>query len=482
MAMTTAMGDANLATDSTDRAPLRARVSWMLFDWAAQPFYTLVQTFLFAPYFANAVVENATCGTLIKTGSEQAACGQSLWGYAASVAGLLIAVVSPFLGALADGRGPRKPWIAALAVLFLAGLSALWFAAPGASVPTVAIVLAGFIAATLAAELMGVFSNSIMTGLVPKDELGRLSGTGWAVGYFGGLASLALVAGFLVPLPGAAKTMLGLDPLLQLNAAEHQGDRITGPFAALWFAIFIIPFFLFVPDKRPAAAATAVHRSAGSELWNTLKSLPSMPSLMIFLIARMIYTDGLSAIFTFGGIYGATVFGWGPLELGIFGIVLTLVGAFGALFGGRLDDKLGPKTVIVAALLILIAGAAGILSVDKTHIFYTTEVAAKAAGSKPFSSLGEQAFLAFAVIVGLVAAPVQAASRSLLARLAPAEKITQFFGLFAFSGKVTAFLAPFLVAFVTQQTGSQRIGMAAVLAFLMIGVVMMLFVRVNKTV
>ena len=478
--MTTTASAANSAAETTERAPLRARASWMLFDWATQPYYTLVQTFLFAPYFANAVVENATCGSLIKAGSEQATCGQALWGYAAAVAGLLIAVISPFLGALADGRGPRKPWIAMLAAIFLAGLSTLWLAAPGASVPTIATVLAGFVVATLAAELMSVFSNSIMTGLVPKDELGSLSGTGWAVGYFGGLASLALVAGLLVPLPGEAKTLLGLDPLLQLNAAEHQGDRITGPFSAIWFAIFIVPFFLFVPDRRSTAAASAVHHSAGSELWDTLKSLPSMPSLLIFLIARMIYTDGLTAIFTFGGIYGASVFGWGPLELGIFGIVLTLVGAFGALIGGRLDDKLGPKTVIITALLILLAGAIGILSVDKTHILYTTEVAAKAAGSKPFSSLGEQAFLTFAVIVGLVAAPVQAASRSLLARLAPAEKMTQFFGLFAFSGKVTAFMAPFLVAFVTQQSGSQRIGMAAVLAFLLIGIVMMLFVNPER--
>ena len=463
-----------------ERAPLRARASWMLFDWATQPYYTLVQTFLFAPYFANAVAENAACGTLIKEGSEKAACGQSLWGYAAAAAGLLIAIISPFLGAMADGRGPRKPWIAALSMIFLAGLAALWTATPGASTGTIAIVLAGFIAATLAAELMSVFSNSIMTGLVPKDELGRLSGTGWAVGYFGGLASLALVAGFLVPLPGEAKTLLGLDPLLHLDTAQRQGDRMTGPFAALWYVVFIIPFFLFVPDRRIAAATTPVeHRSAGAELWNTLKSLPSMPSLLIFLIARMLYTDGLTAIFTFGGIYGASVFGWGPLELGIFGIVLTLVGAFGALIGGRLDDKLGPKTVIITALLILLIGAIGILSVDATHIFYTTDVAAKAAGSKPFSSPGEQTFLAFAIIVGLVAAPVQAASRSLLARLAPAEKMTQFFGLFAFSGKVTAFLAPFLVAFVTQHSGSQRIGMAAVLAFLIIGGLMMLFVRVS---
>lgn len=462
------------------RAPRRARVSWMLFDWATQPHYTLVQTFLFAPYFANAIVQNSVCGTLIAEGSEKAACGQTLWGYAASVAGLLIAVLSPFLGAAADGRGARKPWMAALSLVFLAGLSTLWLGTPAAPLMTILLVLAGFIAATLAAELMSVFSNAIMTGLVPKNELGRLSGTGWAVGYFGGLVSLALVAGFLVPMPGEAKTLLGFDPLLTLDGATHQSDRITGPFAAVWFAIFIIPFFLFVPDRKAVRTPTQPQHSAATELWHTIKSLPSMPSLMIFLIARMIFTDGLTAIFAFGGIYGASVFGWGPLELGIFGIVLTLVGAFGALIGGRLDDRLGPKTVIICALLALVVGAIGILSVDKTHILFTTEVAEKITGSKPFSSTGEQVFLAFAILVGLVAAPVQAASRSLLARLAPAEKMTQYFGLFAFSGKVTAFLAPFAVAFLTQETGSQRIGMSAVLAFLLIGVVLMLFVRTKR--
>lgn len=459
--------DLQAAGTGVVRAPLRARVSWMLFDWSAQPFYTLVQTFLFAPYFANAVAANA-------------AHGQSLWGYAASVAGLLIAVLSPFLGALADGRGRRKPWMMLLSLVFLAALSSLWLAAPGAGSTTIMLVLAGFVFATVAAELMGVFSNAIMTGLVPKDELGSLSGTGWAVGYFGGLASLALVAGLLVPLPGETKTLLGLDPLLSLDAAAREGDRLTGPFAALWFAVFIIPFFLFVPDRRASGSAPHAKRSATAELWNTIKSLPALPSLMIFLIARMLYTDGLTAIFTFGGIYGASVFGWGALELGIFGIVLTLVGAFGALVGGRLDDRLGPKAVIMGALLILLVGAIGILSVDRTHILFFNEVAAKPSGSKPFSAIGEQVFLAFAIVVGLVAAPVQAASRSLLARLAPAEKITQYFGLFAFSGKVTAFLAPFLVAFVTQITGSQRIGMSAVLAFIIVGMALMLFVRTKQ--
>jgi UMF1 family MFS transporter len=474
-------GDSSATPADVIRAPLRARISWMLFDWATQPHYTLVQTFLFAPYFANTVVNNSVCGTLIAADSAKAACGQSLWGYAASLAGLLIAILSPFLGAAADGRGARKPWMAGLSLVFVAGLTSLWLGEANAGLPTILIVLAGFVSATLAAELMSVFSNAIMTGLVPKSELGRLSGTGWAVGYFGGLVSLALVAGLLVPIPGESRTLLGLEPILQLDGATHQSDRITGPFAALWFATFIIPFFLFVPDRRRPASTPRPSRSATAELWDTIKTLPSLPSLLIFLVARMLYTDGLTAIFAFGGIYGASVFGWGPMELGIFGIVLTLIGAFGALLGGRLDDRIGPQAVIIVALLMLIAGAIGILSVDNTHIFFTTEVTAKAPGSSPFSSVGERVFLAFAILVGLVAAPVQAASRSLLGRLAPPEKITQYFGLFAFSGKVTAFLAPFLVAFVTQQTGSQRLGMSAILAFLLVGVALMLFVRTNAT-
>jgi MFS transporter, UMF1 family len=215
-------------------------------------------------------------------------------------------------------------------------------------------------------------------------------------------------------------------------------------------------------------------------LWDTLKSLPSNPSILFFLVARMIYSDGLSAIFTFGGIYGATVFNWGALELGIFGIVLTLTGALGALAGGFLDDRFGSKSIIMGALIALMIGALGILSVDATHVFYSHTVAAKVAGSKPFSSQGEQVFLAFAVLVGVVSAPVQAASRSLLARLAPPDKITQYFGLFAFSGKATAFLAPLVVAAVTHASGSQRIGMASIVLFLMVGVLLMLPVKSTR--
>ncbi len=449
-----------------EAAPRRALASWVMFDWAAQPYYTLVLTFLFAPYFANAVAPSA-------------AEGQALWGYAAAAAGVIIALGSPFLGAMADGGGRRKPWMALFSVLFVAGLATLWLAVPGADTATLALVLVAFVVATAMAEFTSVFTNAIMPSLVPHSQLGRLSGTGWAVGYAGGLVSLAIMAGLVVCDPATGKTMLGLDPLLALDTGARESDRLVGPFAALWYGLFIIPFFLFVPDAK-RQARTRGWRAPLAELWQTIRSLPSHRDLLLFLVARMLYSDGLAAIFAFGGIYGAAVFGWGALELGLFGIVLTLTGVLGALIGGVLDDRIGSKAVIVLSLLLLLAGAFGILSVDPNHVLYLREVTPKMPGSEPFSSTGERVFLASAVIVGLVAAPVQAASRALLARLAPPEKMTQYFGLFAFSGKVTAFMAPLLVAVVTQASGSQRIGMASISVFLIVGLVLMLGVRTTQ--
>lgn len=446
-------------------APRSALVAWTMYDWAAQPFYTLITTFLFAPYFANAVYGDKVAG-------------QAAWGYAAAIAGVFIALGSPFLGALADGRGRRKPWLALFAVIFISAQLLLWFAKPGASQATILLVLFAFVVAAVAAEYAQVFTNAIMPSLVPHGQLGRLSGAGWAAGYSGGLASLIIMVGLIAPLPETGKTLIGLTPLISLDAAAREGDRLAGPFAALWFLVFVIPFFLFVPDKPSIRASGMPERSALAELWDTLKSLPG--NIILFLAARMFYSDGLSAIFVFGGIYGAAVFGWGPVELGIFGIVLSVFGALGAVAGGYLDDWLGSKTVIVGALIALMIGAIGILSVDTTHVFFLQTVAAKAAGSAPFSSVGEQVFLGFAILVGLVSAPVQASSRSLLARLAPPDKVTQYFGLFAFSGKATAFAAPLLVALVTNAFGDQRVGMASILTFLIAGAVMMLFVRTPR--
>lgn len=447
----------------TEPAPLRARASWVLYDWASQPLYTLILTFLFAPYFATAVA-----------GSPER--GQALWGYGAAVAGILIALGSPFLGAMADGGSRRKPWIAMFAAIMVVAMSTLWIAKPGADTTTIILILAAFVIATAAAEFATVFTNSMMPSLVPPDGLGKLSGAGYAVGYAGGLASLVIMAGLIVTNPATGKTLLGLDPLIALDAAEREGDRLVGPFAAIWFALFMIPFFLFVPDVRTARTHDK-GRSALAELWSTIKGLPGEPNMLTFLLARMIYVDGLSAIFTFGGIYGTAVFGWTAFELGLFGIILSLTGAIGAVIGGFLDDARGAKWVIVGSLVVLMAAAIGILSVTPTHYLFSFAYTPRQPGALPFTSTGELVYLGFAMAIGLVAAPTQAASRSLLARLAPAEKITQYFGLFAFSGKVTAFAAPLLIATVTTASGSQRLGVSVIVVFLAVGLLLMLPVK-----
>jgi UMF1 family MFS transporter len=193
----------------------------------------------------------------------------------------------------------------------------------------------------------------------------------------------------------------------------------------------------------------------------------------------MLYADGLGAVFAFGGIYAASVFGWGATELGLFGMVLTTAGTIGAACGGLLDDRVGSKTVIVAALCLFILSAIGVLSIDADEVLFVFPVEPKVPGSGPFASAGEQAYLAFAILIGLGAGPIQASSRTLLARLCPPQKTTEFFGFYAFSGKITAFAAPLAIGLVTALTDSQRLGIAASLVFLVAGLVLLLRVRVK---
>ncbi len=453
------------------RTPKRGLLGWVLFDWAAQPFYTLVLTFLFAPYFATTFIGDATRG-------------QELWGYIIAAAGVIVALSSPVLGAIADASGRRKPWIAGASVVFIVGLCGLCVALPGATTMIFPVALA-IITASVAAEISTVFTNAMMPGLVPANQLGRLSGTGWAVGYAGGLISLVLAAGFLIADSETGKTMLGFDPvtpawILPFNSPDHVGERAIGPFAALWYAIFVLPLFLFTPDRGTGQRANGhggVVLRGLRQLRETLTHMRRYANVARFLVARMFYADGLGAIFAFGGIYAASVFGWGPVELGLFGIVITLSAAIGALAGGPLDDRFGARPVIIAGLLGLMAACAGVLSVSEGRIFFFLEVAPAPAAGGVFSSLGEQVYLAFAVVLGLVAGPIQASSRSLLARLAPAGMTTEFFGLFAFSGKVTAFAAPLTVGLVTGITGDQRLGIASIVIFLILGLGLLLSVK-----
>jgi UMF1 family MFS transporter len=451
-------------TPTTPRAGL---AGWLLFDWASQPFYTLIVTFLFAPYFVNGFVGDPTLGA-------------SLWGYATGIAELIAALLAPVFGAIADAGQPRKPWIAGFSVLLIVGCAGLWFAAPG-DMAMLPVVLLCFAVAIVGAELATVFTNAMMTSLVAEDRLGRLSGFGWATGYVGGLLSLVLFAGMIAPDPGTGKTLLGLQPLIPLDAASREGDRLVGPFSALWYLVFVLPLFLLTPDRPGTPRRKGAVRAGLAELLNGVRELlRDHKEIARFLIARMLYADGLGAVFAFGGIYAATVFGWGAMELGLFGIVLTIAGTIGAALGGLLDDRLGSRRVITWTLWLFIFASIGVLSVDADHVLFTVPVAAKLAGSAPFSSVGEQVYLAFAILIGLAAGPIQASSRTLLARISPPQKMTEFFGFFSFSGKVTAFAAPLAIGAVTALSGSQRIGIATSLIFLLGGLWLLQRVRLPR--
>jgi UMF1 family MFS transporter len=405
--------------------------------------------------------------------------GQALWGYATGAAELVAALLAPVLGAIADAGGKRKPWIAAFSVLLVVGLAGLWLAIPGRG-DLAMLVLFCFSLATIGSELGTVFTNAMMSSLVTEEKLGRLSGVGWAAGYVGGLVSLVLMAGFVVGEPSSGKTLLGLDPLVQLNAATRQSDRLVGPFSALWYVVFVIPLFLFTPD-RPSVPTTSAPISAGLALLaKTARELRHYKDVAFFLIARMLYADGLGAVFAFGGIYAASVFGWGAAELGLFGIILTLAGTIGAAFGGVLDDRFGSRRVIAATLLFFILSAVGVLSVDRDHVFFVLQVEPRLSGNAPFASIGEQVYLAFAILIGLASGPIQASSRTLMARLSPSDKATEFFGFFSFSGKITAFAAPLAIGAVTAATGSQRIGISMSLVFLLGGLLLLLRVKTPR--
>jgi UMF1 family MFS transporter len=193
----------------------------------------------------------------------------------------------------------------------------------------------------------------------------------------------------------------------------------------------------------------------------------------------MIYTDGLVALFAFGGIYGMSIFGWSTIELGLFGILLMATGAFGAFVGGRLDDRIGSRAVIIGSLMLLIAAAAVIISIDRTHIFFVIAISSPLTGGGIFAGLTEQIYVVCGCVIGIAAGPLQASSRTLVARLAPKEMIGQFFGLFALSGKVTSFMGPFLVGLITDLTMSQRQGMSVLLIFFLIGLMLVAGVKTS---
>jgi MFS transporter, UMF1 family len=460
--MTVMVAEAESAAAPRNYPGRAAVISWIFFDWAAQPYFTLITTFVFSPYFASFVAPDP-------------ASGQALWGFATAAAGLAIALLSPVLGAIADASGRRKPWIAGFGALLVIGASLMWIGKPG-DARLIPPLLLAYAIASVGVEFATVFNNAMMPTLVPPAKIGRLSGSGWATGYIGGILSLILVLGFLAADPDTGRTLFGLTPLFGLDPVTHQGDRITGPLTGIWFIIFVLPMFLFTPDYPAKLPVREALRQGMRQLARSLTELPKQKSIATFLLANMIYTDGLVSLFAFGGIYAAGTFGWHTIQIGTFGIILAIAGTFGAWLGGKLDDSLGPKRVIAGSMLILLLSITAILFVDKDSIFFI-EVAPPEPGGALFAGAAERAYLVLGCLIGAAGGPLQAASRTLLIRLAPKDRIAQYFGLFALTGKVTSFIGPLLIGVITAATASQKAGMAVLVVFFVAGLALLMRVE-----
>jgi UMF1 family MFS transporter len=441
--------------------------SWAVFDWANQPFFTVVTTFIFGQYFANTMI-----GDPVK--------GQAEWAFTQSTSGVIIAILSPFLGAMADAGGRRKPYILFFQCLVAVGCTALWWAYPHRP-DLVSMISWAVVIATIGAEMSIVFNNALLPTIVSPERMGRLSGFGWGLGYCGGL--LALFAVLIVSRPSMFGLAADDKPLFGLDPQTYTVERLVGPASAVWLAIFVIPMFLFTPDgnqpRRLSLAEAA--KGGGRALLHTVMKLGRYRNVLLYLIAFMLYNDGLAAIIAFGGVYAAAIFGWNTVTIGIFGIIVTIFAIPGAFLGGRLDDRIGSKRTVQLAVLGVIISTIGIVSLSKQGVLFVVPAPELSPTRGLFGSLQEQVFMAFALLLGFCMGPMQAASRTMIGRLAPPGMVGEFFGLFALSGRATAWMAPTAIGIVTIATQSNRLGVACVLFFLVVGFVLLWGVREERT-
>ncbi len=416
------------------QAARRARIAWCLYDWANSAFPTIIVTFVFSTYFVKSVAENELVGAV-------------QWGYTVALSGVAIAVIGPVVGAISDRRGARKSWLGVFTILCIAGAALTWFVRPDAGYVVVALVLVGL--ANIAFEICMVFYNSMLADVAPEGRMGWMSGWAWGLGYFGGLACLILA---YVALIEPETPLFGLDK--GAGALEHIRFT-TGPVVAVWFALFALPLFLFVPERSvPGVSMAAAARDGLATLWSTLREIRRHREIALFLLARLFFIDGLNTIFALGAIYAAGTFAMGNGEIFQFAIALNVSAGLGAIAFGYLDDRLGSKATILVGLAGLMVFGVPLVIVESKLWFWL-----------------------LAVPLGLFMGPTQAASRTMMARLAPPAMMAEMFGLFAFSGKVTAFLGPALWAWFTDAFQSQRAGLSTIFVFIFFVAVLLTRVR-----
>jgi UMF1 family MFS transporter len=466
-----AIGAETLAVTGAPAASGLGQWSWAVFEWARNPYVILITIYLFAPYFTTHVV-----GDPVR--------GQVVWGAINGYGGIATALLAPILGAIADSGGRRKPWIFFFVCVMAPTSFLLWFALPNEAGLSIAWIAFMLIANSAAFEYSAVFHNAMLPSIAPHARVGFLSGLGLALGNASSLLILVFMLwGF--SLPGKVDWSFVPDrALFGLDTAAFQQDRITGPIAALWLAVFALPLFLFTPDRaRGRLGAVEAVRAGFRQLWHTLQELRRYRNVATYLLARMIYNDGKTAVLVFGGVYAAGIFGWDSLTMTMFGIVLSVFAVFGGFVGGWLDDTFGSKRAILISIGGTSLGLILAVSITPDELFFAVpwDRAAPKVWSLPFfASAPELAYVGVVTLVAVFITAAYANSRTMLARIAPPEMMTEFFGIYSLSGTSVAWIGSFTVRWFTGAFASQRVGFASILIFLVLGLVGMLFVREER--
>jgi UMF1 family MFS transporter len=410
------------------RGDRRVILGWALYDFANSAYTTLVVTFIYAVYFTTQIAP------------DDGVTGPVYWSRAVTISALTVAFLSPFMGALADRSGYRRHFLVVATVLTIGTVCLLYFPLPG----EIALALVLFVVSDIAYEMAGVFYNSYLPDVAPPDRIGRVSGYGWALGYLGGLLAMVVaLVGFVQP----------EEPWFGLSKEAGQSVRATMILVGLWFAVFSIPFFLWVPEHKPARmpGTGRLLRETIGQLAGTFRAIRRYRQIVRLLLARLFYNDGLITVFAFGGAYAAVVFDFTLTDVMLFGLALNVTAGLGAFAMGFLDDRIGGKRTILITILGLSLGALGaVVATDRIQLWVA------------------------GLFLGIFVGPNQAASRSLLGRFVPHEKETEFYGFFALSGKAIAFMGPLLLGTFTGIFDSMRAGVATVIIFFVVGGILLL--------
>lgn len=437
---------------------------WFFFDWASQPYNTLLLTFIFGPYFAE-----IARGYYMGEGLDAEAAGaaaQAYWGAGLAIASVVVAIIAPLLGAIADSTGRRLIWVWFFSAFYIFGSYALWYIAPGGDNLFWAVLFFGL--GFIGMEFATIFTNALMPSLGDHDDLGAVSGSGFAFGYLGGVLALAIMLALFAENSATGKTLIGLDPLFGLDPEAREGTRAVGPFTAIWYLVFMIPFFLWV--KEPHTERRPLNLSAAfSSLRDLLASLRYRGSLSAYLASSLFYRDALNALYGFGGVYASGVLGWEITQIGVFGVVGAVTAMIASWIGGKADRRFGPKPVIAFCIVVLICVCIIIVGMTRESLWGIS--------LDPAGGTSDQIFFACGALIGAAGGALQAASRTLMVRHTTPDRATEAFGLYALSGKVASFISPALIALVTAVSGSQRIGISPLIVMFLIGLVLLFFVR-----